>query len=269
MSDLYLSIDIGGTKIRVIEYNKNFSIKKFFNFKTSNFFKEKTKQNFNKLLAYLNSLFKEKYTLLGLSINSLVKNNIVKYWSLVGGKTNINLKTEFSKYFCFKKFTSENDVICATKAEIKFGLGKKYKNFTFVNLGTGLRIVNVENKIIFRGYQNTAGEVGLLSIYDQTIKKMTLLETIVGGGYLKKNYFSKEKNLKNYLYHLNYLFQLISLFYNPEIIIIDGGITNYLKNFLKEINFNYLKSLPRFLLAKKIVTSKLKYPASLGAVINY
>ena len=57
MRDLYLSIDIGGTKIRVIEYNKNFSIKKFFNFKTSNFFKEKTKQNFNKLLAYLNSLF--------------------------------------------------------------------------------------------------------------------------------------------------------------------------------------------------------------------
>lgn len=269
MSDLYLSIDIGGTKIRAIEYHKNFLIKKVLNFKTSNFFKEKIKQNFNNLLTYLSSLFKEKYVVLGLSINSLVKNNIVEYWSLVGGITNINLKSECSKYFYFKKFISDNDVICAAKAEVKFGLGKKYKNFAFLNLGTGVRIVNVENKIILRGFQNLAGEISVLPIYNQTIKKIISLEEIIGGRYLEKNYLSKKKNLKKYISDLNYLFQLITVFYNPEIIVIDGGVVNHLKKFLKEINLNYLKTLPRFFLSKKIVLSKLKYPSSLGAVTNY
>lgn len=268
MKNLCLSIDIGGTKIRVIEYDKIFSIKKIFNIKTSKFIKENKKLDFDNLLSYLSSVFKNKYYTIGLGINGLVKNNIITYWSLAGGKVNINLESKLCRYFYFKKIIADNDVVCASKAEIKFGFGKKYNNFTFVNLGTGIRIVNVENKVILRGYQNLAGEISILPVYKLNSKKFLPLEEIVGGRHLEKNHLLKKENLKNYLSELNYLFQLITLFYNPEIIIIDGGITKTLKNNLKEINHNYMATLPNFFLAKKIVMSKIKYPVSLGAIID-
>lgn len=265
--NLSLSLDIGGTKIRVIEYSPNYRILTSKVFKTNDFFYKKNIQSFFNLLTFLSKKYSKKYKVLGLSINAALKDNIIYYWSMIGGETFIDLKKELGKYFSFKEFYSDNDVICGAKAEIKFGVGKNSKSFTLINLGTGLRLVNVENNIILTGYKNLAGEVGLLPIHNNQEKNLPL-EEILGGKFISTVYFNDKNKVNYYLTHLDYLLRLISLFYNPEYIVLAGGMTNVLKLFLTNINDNYKKFLPKFFRSKKIILSKLKYPSSLGAIIS-
>lgn len=64
----------------------------------------------------------------------------------------------------------DNDVHAATLAEMKFGAGRKYSDFLYINVGTGISMgVVVENRLL-RGAGNYAGEFGHISI-DPTAEK--------------------------------------------------------------------------------------------------
>jgi len=58
----------------------------------------------------------------------------------------------------------DNDVYCATHAEIAFGAGKRYKNFLVMNVGTGLSVGIVSGGRLVRGAGNMAGEAGQCAI---------------------------------------------------------------------------------------------------------
>ena len=54
----------------------------------------------------------------------------------------------------------DNDVKCATSAELLFGQGKHSKNFIYINVGTGIAAGFVVEGRILRGAHNNSGEVG-------------------------------------------------------------------------------------------------------------
>lgn len=54
----------------------------------------------------------------------------------------------------------DNDVRSATKAEMLFGYGRRSKNFTYINIGTGIAAGFVSNGRLIRGGHHNAGEVG-------------------------------------------------------------------------------------------------------------
>ncbi|WMJ85360.1 ROK family protein [Anaerocolumna sp. MB42-C2] len=54
----------------------------------------------------------------------------------------------------------DNDVKCATKAEMMFGQGKYSDNFIYLNIGTGISAGFVVEGKILRGANNNSGEVG-------------------------------------------------------------------------------------------------------------
>lgn len=54
----------------------------------------------------------------------------------------------------------DNDVKSATTAEMVFGSGRRFENFVYLNVGTGLSAGFVTDGRIIRGKNNNAGEIG-------------------------------------------------------------------------------------------------------------
>ncbi len=84
---------------------------------------------------------------------------------LLAGARNIpNLRGNSLTDFFKDKFNvpvfADNDATCAAAGELEFGIGKKYKNFVLLTLGTGIGGGLVLNGKVFRGSRGFAGEIG-------------------------------------------------------------------------------------------------------------
>ena len=277
-----LSIDIGGTKIRVVVYSVNFKILKQKLYKTEDLFKQYKPRELDILLKGIREAFGSNFDKVGISINCLLHKNHVIYSSLLGGKVNINLKKLTEKYFIFKKFNSDNDVVTMAKAELLLGYGKKCKNFLYINLGTGIRLVAVENGVIVRGKNNTAGEISQDEIWVEELNKYIKIDDLISGkGFFllglflqKKKTNAKEALAENnqeliflFVKYLSKLLTSATYFYNPKIIIIGGSITLSSSKWLKKLKIRYYQDCHPLLAAEKIYLSGIKYPASRGSLI--
>jgi glucokinase len=75
----------------------------------------------------------------------------------------VNLGSTISKEFKLKCYV-ENDANAAAIGEMIFGIGKKYKSFVLITLGTGVGGGIILNHKLYRGEIGAAGEVGHITI---------------------------------------------------------------------------------------------------------
>lgn len=277
-----LSIDIGGTKIRVMLYDRNYNVLRKIDLCTGDYFVKHKPNELAKILNEINRIVdQKKFDKVGFSIKGHIKNNILVYATLLGGRADINLCTLAKKYFLFNDFSADNDVICMAKAELKFGAGVSTNSFVLVNLGTGLRIVAVDNKQIIRGYSNVAGEVSLEKHWVPTLAaNKSYMELLSGSGISSLTKTSGRSELcpedffkiggpllDLYLTALSDFLQTISSFYNPEKIVFCGSLTKSAKHWLNKTKKLYKNVALPFFLADELLISKVEYPASLGALL--
>jgi len=278
-NDYYLTFDFGGTKIDVVLYDKDYKIIKKLQEKTSFL-----NNDFNRLILFIEKTrnFFNNFTLkkLGIAINGWVKNGQILKWRQFKNFSQVVFYQNL-KQFKTEKIIIKNDVIAAAEAEKKFGLGKKYNSFLFVNLGTGLRVVYVENDNLITGYNFLAGEIGVDTHFYQN--KELEIEEIVSGrlinkilekseNKLKPEIFFKSKKFKNIKQEFEkYLAKIIYrslIYYNPQAVIFSGSIikskkywmTDFLKNIKKQSYYNIFKPT-------KFLFSKIKYSQCLGSLI--
>ncbi len=81
----------------------------------------------------------------------------------------------------------DNDVHVATLAEQYYGQGRTYKNFVYLNVGTGIAMGAVNEGRLMRGAINYAGEIGHMSVETEGevcgfCGQNGCLEEIAGGG---------------------------------------------------------------------------------------
>jgi glucokinase len=76
----------------------------------------------------------------------------------------VRLAKEVGRYLKGMPVTVENDANCAAIAELKFGAGKRYKNFLFIIWGTGVGGGIILDNRLYRGPTGGAGEVGHVTI---------------------------------------------------------------------------------------------------------
>ena len=80
----------------------------------------------------------------------------------------------------------DNDVFSATQAEMVFGAGKKYSDFIYVNVGTGISAGMVCNGKLVRGSANFAGEFGHMIVGEGqemcVCGRRGCIETVSSGG---------------------------------------------------------------------------------------
>lgn len=128
----------------------------------------------------------------------------------------------------------ENDVHAAAIGEIRFGVGRSYKDFLLFNAGTGLAVGMVFNGKLHRGASNYAGENGHISS-DQSgstfcycglsgCTEKLLLEARAGADTVPANLPRIEAPAsKEYGYLALSLIQLVNLL-NPAAIVLTGGM---------------------------------------------
>jgi glucokinase len=74
----------------------------------------------------------------------------------------------------------DNDVHAATLAEIRFGAGRRHRDFIYVNIGTGTAAGIVSGGRLVRGHRNFAGELGIC-LWPRGDGELTPLEGVVSG----------------------------------------------------------------------------------------
>lgn len=168
----------------------------------------------------------------------------------------------------------DNDVNCFVNAEFKYGAGKGYRHLVGITLGTGVGAGIITNGKVYRGSNTGAGEIGCLPYLDGIYEEYTSAQlfkkwdttgeeeaTMADNG----DYLAVE-HWKELGHHLGKLLQVILYTYDPECIIIGGGISQSAFRFkdsmiesLKE-NFLYPHEIDRV----KIVFSSLEDSNLLG-----
>lgn len=197
--------------------------------------------------------------------------------------TDLHLKEILEKQFNIPVFIA-NDVEAATIGELYFGAGKGYKDFVCVFVGTGIGSGIVTNGKIRYGDSGTAGEIGHVIVdvggrpcacggngcLEAYASRLAIEKRIIGalkkgrrsdiqefleeGKRIKTSMLKKALELNDELVmhsldeaaeYLGAGLGVIMNFYNPELIILGGGLVDAIDYFYeKTIKFASVKSLP-------------------------
>lgn len=220
---------------------------------------------------------------------------------------NLNLKEILEKEFN-KKVLIGNDVEIATIGEMYFGSGKNKTDFVCIFVGTGIGSGIVQNGRIRYGATGTAGEIGHMIVdiggrpcgcggcgcLEAYASRLAIEKRIIGA--LKKgrksdiqNYITEGKPIKTSMirkslenndelvtqiineaseYLASGLASVIN-FYNPEMIILGGGLMDAVDYFYeKSIQIAKIKSLPTPSCNIKFSKAKLgDYSGVIGAAL--
>jgi len=169
----------------------------------------------------------------------------------------------------------ENDLNCAALAQSYYF---KSKFLVALYSGTGVGSGIIENGKIIRGYKNLAGEIGHIPYKKAPFKcgcgKDNCIELFASGSGIEKwaKFLGCEKDLKttckkikqNYEKALLFGVATVLTLFNPEILVLGGGVIKnnpYLVKIVKENIKNYAPSFA----VSKIVLSELEEASLKGA----
>jgi len=276
-----LGIDIGGTKVAYQVLNQQYKTLKQKVFNTQQL-GGGTSKFVDSLVSIIATEDLKQIKKIGIAINAAVYNNKILKSSVLNTE-NYPL-AEYLKNKFNIDVSVENDVIAFAKAELKLGYGKKIKNFAVLNIGTGTHVTYCQNGTLLTGYRNVAGEISQIKLYIKEFNKIFLLDDFISGRGLKNIYSEltgKEKEaveifhdkdifsiqtIEIFKKYLISLFENISYFYNPDVIVLTGSLfkssDKFLYTVLKEFNktnFNFFTFT--------IVHSKLKNGYIIGSLL--
>jgi predicted NBD/HSP70 family sugar kinase len=161
--DTYLGIDLGGTKLLIGELDSNGNILKYKKYDPGFF-------NQQSALQIIKASLDDYIKTVGWSENTPVSMGVGLIGRVDPGRgiwlqidptrtQPIPLAKELFDFYGIP-CRIDNDVKSATCAERYFGFGKISKNFTYINIGTGIAAGFVVNGHQIRGSHFNAGEVG-------------------------------------------------------------------------------------------------------------
>lgn len=305
LKKFYIGVDVGGTSIKfgVFDGNKKF-IDKFSivtQFREKNAEKTIVKEMLDAIENYCaNNDFgvtKAKIGGIGFAIPGPVVNNQVLRAVNINWKKKYDIVKETKKRFGNKvNVKVYNDANAAALGEYKETLKGKYKSICLMTLGTAVGIGIIINNKLIEGKSGIAGELSHLKVdFSKDALKCNCgntgcLETVTGGRGIANVYnrmyntdimhgaqdvirYAKEGDakalaaLEKSLDYLSMVISIIMLVYEPEIILIGGGVSNE-GSFITDIIMKHLKE--KVFITKtfpKIMIAKLKNKAGFyGAV---
>jgi glucokinase len=159
-----IGIDLGGTFIKSGVVDSKGKILK--EYKTESFAHvnpEKVIVQIEKCIKELQKGIGKEIAGIGVGAPGIVEYGVVKYPPNFRMWKEVDLKKIFRKKFK-TEVEVDNDANCAGLAELKFGYGKKLKNFLFLTLGTGIGGAIVTDGVLYKGEHSGAGEFGMTTI---------------------------------------------------------------------------------------------------------
>ena len=281
----YIGIDLGGTNIRVGAIDEKENI--IYEYKEKTYKDVETKEDlYNKIKALIKKVPDYKQAK---AIGIGVPGSINKETKKIATGKNIQLLIEYplaeklQKEFG-KSVYIENDARVANLAEAIKGKGKDKRSVCYITISTGLGGGIVKDKNIYRGSSNLGAYfsrmildgihtsdklisgTGLLNQakndIDKNIKKTSEVFELAKQG----NHHAKEL-LEQFKTYLTALLLNISITFNPDIIILGGGVMKSKDLFLKDVK-NRFKEKAHVLAKDTIIeTATFEEPGLLGAAL--
>lgn len=286
---MIIGIDLGGTKISGVLATPSGKVLMDVNIPTeAKKGKKVVFKNIKKAIDMLIMSKKVKIKAIGIGAPGPIlyeKGIVVEAPNLPGWKK-VHLKEIFEKEYKVPVFV-DNDANCAALAEAWFGAGKFATHFLYMTVSTGIGGGIIINKKLYRGATGSAGEFGHMTIHIDGPKcgcgHYGHLEAHASGTAMKKKMGMEavsvelaarqgdKKALKAIEETAHYLAigiaNLVNIF-NPEMVVIGGGLSNMKELLFKPIRRDFKKyalTLPAK--SVKIVKAKLGNQAGvLGAV---
>ena len=158
--NLFVGVDIGGSKISIVFFKRNKIIKKI-KLKTNSLFGPKNAEIIvDRLLEY-----KKYIKRIGIATTGIIENG---KWSVLNKKIIGNFKnfplTEHIKKKINKPVFAFGDTEAAALGELKFGAGKKFSDFFYITISTGVGGSMVINKKPFTKIASLVGAFGHMVI---------------------------------------------------------------------------------------------------------
>lgn len=169
---IYAALDIGGTKTIAALTDENGSIltqKKFTSFVAS------SQTHLDICVDALRELMQERgldakeIHGLGISLPGIVDSDRgVLLYAPYAKWENVPVAEYLREKLGIANIRCDNDVNACAIGELKFGLGKKYSDFVWMTVSTGVGGASVSDGTLIRGADGFAGELGHLKVeYDQ------------------------------------------------------------------------------------------------------
>jgi predicted NBD/HSP70 family sugar kinase len=268
-----IAVELGGTFLRVGLVQNNKILK---------YIKKQTPKNKRKLLTELFNVIQDLMSRDVKGIGVASPGPLDSETGIIKNPPNYCLQNYNLKRILEKKFRTkvkiENDANCVALAELILGAGKNKKNFIVLTLGTGIGGGIIINKKMYNG-NGYAGELGHIVIdngkYFEDLASWKKIKLLTKKEFGKEIWVSeliklKNKKSKKILQEMiKYLGQgigsIINIF-DPEIVILSGGMRHSGKKFLDSIK----KETTKYVLFRKklkIQWSKLKHPGISGAAL--
>lgn len=247
---MILGIDLGGTNIRIGQIEGGKIVKKISEPSPS-------EQSLENSLEYLKTSIHKMLTNdvegIGIGVPSVldISRGIVYNVANIPSWKEVHLKDILSDEFGLPVYIN-NDSNCFVLGEKEYGLGKEFKDIVGITLGTGVGAGVVINNLLYGGRNTGAGEIGSLLYLDATLEDYCSSDFFVR----HHNTTGKEAALKakegdvqalkvwdDFGVHIGHLMQAVLYTYDPELIILGGGIAEAYSFFEKRM-WETLKSFP-------------------------
>jgi len=290
---VYVGVDWGGTNLKVGLVSKKGEIIEEQCF-SSQKLKEKT-AFLRKMKEVVTSLGEKRIRGVGIGVPGIVnmQKGFIYYLPNIRGWENFPLRSALSKSLGLPVFV-DNDANLFALAEGCLGVAKGKKRAIILTLGTGLGGAVILGGRVLHG-QNSGVELGHIPIASKGKKcscgARGCIETFVGNRYLSQRYkkmkgvnqnveikeiFSRASQgereaqviLQEFAYYLGKFLRGMVNVFNPEIIVLGGGISGAFRLF-KPLVWQVIREEAMWpnLKGLKLVKAKLKNPGIIGAAL--
>jgi len=241
-----LGIDLGGSNVRIGQISDGKVVKKIVEPSMAGLSLEDSLAYFKKLIR---GMMTDDIEGIGIGVPSVVDiaRGIVYNVANIPAWQEVPLKEILSATFNVPVFIN-NDSNCFVLGEKEFGIGREFKDVVGVTLGTGVGAGIIINDQLYAGKNSGAGEIGCIPYLEAT------LEHYCGSEFFKLHnttgMIAAEKALegelglwKEFGKHIGVLMQTILFAYDPQLIIIGGGIAGAFPYFSDEM-YTIMESFP-------------------------
>jgi glucokinase len=270
-----IAIDMGGTNIRAarIEDGKVISQQAVSCHATGS-----EDEVMNQIIQLIESVNASDVTKIGIGVPSVVdsRKGIVYDLQNIPSWKEVHVKETLEKHFGLETLV-DNDVNCFALGEKHFGAGKPYENIVAITLGTGVGAGIIIDGKIYGGSNTGAGEIGCLPWRDADYEHYCSSHFF--NDHATEGAVENEKAMRGdasalalwseFGANVGKLLQVILFAYDPEAIIIGGGIASSAQFFSASMlqsmkdGFPYQHEVERV----KVIFSTLKHGNLLGASV--
>jgi len=251
MPDNILTIDIGGTKIRIIGYHGSLDTPEYDRSIPTDTFSDIPKESFIPvLLSDIASSLPESFSVsaVGIGIKGVIHANAIVHSSLSTPLTTTHLTQYIYDTFGTSTYHITNDVYA-----MAHGITSDTSPTTLINIGTGIRLTHILHGEVYTGNSSTAGEVSQATIWIPELQEHHELNTVISGRgipYLHHRLSGQELSTQEILTtqtpqtsitqqiilrELQSLIEHICFFYNPQKIILTGSVSKSLSSIIQQI----------------------------------